>query len=159
MLVTLIWSILLVSIVAENLYEIPPEPIQEKVLILDKNSQIEIIKEESKKHGLDWRLAVLIAESESNFNQTAVSSVGAIGIFQIMPSTAKDLGIDPNCPKDNIKGGVKYISNHIKYYKDVRLALAAYNAGSGNVAKYGGVPPFKETKKYIARICSRYNCG
>ena len=95
-----------------------------------------------------------MGKAESGFDANAVSPAGAQGVMQLMPSTAKSLGVeDPFDARSNIMGGAKYISQKLKQYNgNIDLALAAYNAGSGNVAKYGGVPPFSETRNYIARI-------
>ncbi|MBR6014775.1 MAG: lytic transglycosylase domain-containing protein [Firmicutes bacterium] len=100
------------------------------------------------------KLLKAMAKAESNFNVNAVSSCGAQGIMQLMPATSAALGVtDPFDPEQNIMGGAKYISDKIKKYDgDIKLALAAYQAGSGNVAKYGGVPPFKSTQTYIKNI-------
>ena len=100
-----------------------------------------------------------VAKAESNFNPNAVSHCGAQGIMQLMPATASYLGVEDTFdPEQNIMGGAKLLSNLLKTYdKDVTLALAAYNAGSGNVKKYGGVPPFKETQNYIKKISGYLN--
>lgn len=110
-------------------------------------------------YGVDIRLLELVAKRESNFRADAVSSAGAMGIMQLMPATAEGLGVeDPFDARSNIMGGAKYIADKLKQYNgDVSLALAAYNAGSGNVAKYGGIPPFAETQNYVAWITERYN--
>ena len=111
-------------------------------------------EEASEKYNVDVKLLKAIAHAESNFNPNATSSSGAMGVMQLMPSTAKSLGItDAYNAYDNIMGGAKVISQHLANYNgDVSLALAAYNAGSGNVAKYGGVPPFTETQNYIKKV-------
>jgi hypothetical protein len=113
-----------------------------------------IFDEASKKHNVPLNLLKAIGKQESNFNAKAVSRCGAQGIMQLMPATAKELGVsDSFNPEQNIMGGAKYISGLLKKYKgDASLALAAYNAGSGNVAKYGGIPPFKETQNYVKKV-------
>lgn len=95
-----------------------------------------------------------VAKTESNFDPNAVSCCGAQGVMQLMPSTAAGLGVtDPFNAEQNIMGGTKYLSQMMDLYDgDVKLTLAAYNAGAGNVAKYGGVPPFKETQAYVERV-------
>lgn len=115
-------------------------------------------EEAAAKYNVDVKLLKAIAHAESNFNANATSSSGAMGVMQLMPSTAKSLGItDAYNAYDNIMGGAKVISQHLANYNgDVSLALAAYNAGSGNVAKYGGVPPFTETQNYIKKVLAYY---
>ncbi len=118
-----------------------------------------IFAEASQKYGVDQKLLEIIAARESNFNPTATSSAGAMGIMQLMPSTAEGLGVsNPYDAYQNIMGGANYIAQKLREYNgNVSLALAAYNAGSGNVAKYGGIPPFAETQNYVAWITERYN--
>ena len=115
-------------------------------------------EEAAEKYNVDVKLLKAIAHAESNFNPNATSSSGAMGVMQLMPSTARSLGItDAYNAYDNIMGGAKVISQHLANYNgDVSLALAAYNAGSGNVAKYGGVPPFTETQNYIKKVLAYY---
>lgn len=115
-------------------------------------------EEAAEKYNVDVKLLKAIAHAESNFNPNATSSSGAMGVMQLMPSTAKSLGItDAYNAYDNIMGGAKVIAEHLANYNgDISLALAAYNAGSGNVAKYGGVPPFTETQNYIKKVLAYY---
>ena len=100
-----------------------------------------------------------IGYAESSFRPDATSYCGAQGIMQLMPATAESLGVsDAYDPEQNIMGGAKYISQLLsKYDGDVSLALAAYNAGSGNVAKYGGIPPFQETQNYVVKVTKYMN--
>ena len=115
-------------------------------------------KEAAEKYNVDVNLLKAIAKAESNFNPNAVSSAGALGIMQLMPSTASSLGIsNAYNAKANIMGGAQVIAANLKKYNgDVSLALAAYNAGSGNVDKYGGIPPFKETQNYVKKVMNYY---
>lgn len=118
-------------------------------------------KEASEKYNVDINLLKAIAKAESNFNAKAVSSAGAMGIMQLMPSTAKSLGVsNAYNAYENIMGGAKLIASNLKKYNgDVSLALAAYNAGGGNVDKYGGIPPFKETQNYVKKVLNYYKNG
>jgi len=105
------------------------------------------------KYGLPRKLVRSVMAAESNFQPTAVSPKGAIGLMQLMPSTAQALGIDPNDPAQNVDGGARYLRDLLlKYNYGLWHALAAYNAGPGAVEKYGGVPPYRETIQYINRI-------
>ena len=105
--------------------------------------------------GVDPTLALAVANQESGFSNDVTSSAGAIGVFQLMPSTASDLGVDPYNVSQNILGGVTYLKQMLtKFGGDVSLALAAYNAGPGNVDKYNGIPPFSETQNYVSSILS-----
>jgi soluble lytic murein transglycosylase-like protein len=112
-----------------------------------------LIRSEALARGVDPALALAVASQESGFNPYALSSKGAVGVFQLMPGTAAGLGVDPYDVTQNIQGGVAYLSQlSTQFGGDVSLTLAAYNAGPGNVAKYGGVPPFAETQSYVSRI-------
>jgi hypothetical protein len=103
--------------------------------------------------GVDPDLFLRLVQQESGFRANAVSPKGALGPAQLMPATARELGVDPNDPIQNLQGGARYLADRINEFGgDVSLGLAAYNAGAGNVRKYGGIPPFQETQNYVARI-------
>lgn len=102
--------------------------------------------------GVDPCIALGIAKQESNFQSHRQNASGAVGVFQLMPSTARRMGLNPYNLNDNIKGGIMYYQMMYKKFGSTDLALAAYNAGPGNVAKYKGVPPFRETQKFITTI-------
>ncbi|WP_417725789.1 lytic transglycosylase domain-containing protein [Salipiger sp.] len=107
---------------------------------------------------LTWRILFQsLIKQESRFNNAAVSHVGAMGFCQLMPGTASDLGVDPRDPWENLDGGARYILTQLDRYHRIDYALAAYNAGPGNVDKYGGVPPFDETRNYVRRIRGYYD--
>lgn len=122
---------------------------QEKTVDLDS-----IFKEASEKYDVPVNLLKAVAKAESNFNPDATSHCGAMGIMQLMPSTAESLGVkDAYDPYDNIMGGAKLLSQLDKLYDgDIKLMLAGYNAGPGNVEKYDGIPPFKETQNYVVKV-------
>ncbi|MCR5260295.1 MAG: lytic transglycosylase domain-containing protein [Candidatus Gastranaerophilales bacterium] len=107
--------------------------------------------------GVEPEIVLGIAKQESGFCQNKRSAMGAVGVFQIMPSTARKIGFNPYHYKDNIRGGISYYKQLKKMFKTDELALAAYNAGPGNVKRYGGVPPFAETKKFIRIVMGHYN--
>jgi hypothetical protein len=113
-----------------------------------------IIQEAASLHGVDPDLVKAVIQTESRFDPRATSGVGAQGLMQLMPTTAKAVGIeDPFDPRQNVFGGVKYLSQLLERYNgNTALALAAYNAGPGNVRRHRGVPPFRETRGYVSKI-------
>ena len=115
-----------------------------------------IIYREAKKHSLPPELVAAIVESESDFRPRLVSNKNAQGLMQIIPSTGRLMGAsDLFNPADNIAAGTKYLRYLVNRFGDQRVALAAYNAGEGNVEKFGGIPPFPETINYLKRVNSR----
>lgn len=132
------------------------QPIQQQRMTpenFNPNDIQKLIIAKAKQYGVDPALALAVAKNESGFNQNAKSPVGALGVMQLMPSTAKGLGVDPYNLEQNIDGGIRLLKQNMKTYgNSVNKTLAAYNAGPGAVAKYGGVPPYKETQNYINRI-------
>ncbi len=117
----------------------------------------ESIVKQSLELGIDPALALSIAKSESGFRHEARSRHGAVGVFQLMPSTAKRLGVNPYCLSGNIKGGLMYYKKLYKMFGSTELALAAYNAGPGVVSRYRKVPPYGETKYFVSKIMKEYN--
>ncbi|SFQ52771.1 Transglycosylase SLT domain-containing protein [Roseivivax halotolerans] len=106
----------------------------------------------AQRHGIPEDLFLRLVQQESGWNPKALSHKGAIGLAQLMPGTASRLGVDPHDPEQNLDGGARYLRVQYNRFKSWRLALAAYNAGPGAVEKYGGIPPYKETKNYVAII-------
>lgn len=126
---------------------------------LNRNSYDQIIAYAANKHGVSVGLVKAIMHTESGFNPNARSPVGAQGLMQLMPATAKRFNVsNAYDPHQNIEGGVRYLSWLIKRFNgNLKLALAGYNAGEGNVDKYGGIPPFRETRDYVERVLTRYH--
>lgn len=125
------------------------------------NSSVSTVKnsiiKQSMELGIDPALALSIAKSESGFRHDSRSSNGAVGVFQLMPSTAKRLGVNPYYLSGNIKGGLLYYKRLYNMFGSTELALAAYNAGPTVVKKYNRVPPIGETKRFVSRIMNEYS--
>jgi len=122
-------------------------------LLAEARPYLAIIKDAASKNELFKSLILAVIKVESGFDSQAVSRKGAMGLMQLMPGTASDLGVtNPFDPEQNIFGGAKYLSDCVKTFKDLRLALAAYNAGPNRVAKLKRVPMIEETQKYVKDI-------
>ena len=119
--------------------------------ITDRVKINKLIDEYSQKYGLDSDFVKAVVKQESGFNEKATSKCGAMGLMQLMPGTAKALNVnDPYNARDNIEGGVKYLKGLMdRFGGDMKLALAAYNAGPNAVKKYNGIPPYNETQNYV----------
>jgi len=124
----------------------------------DRSDLRRMVSDVSLEHGVDPKLVDAVVRVESDYNPRAVSRRGALGLMQLMPATADRLDVnDPFDPEENIRGGVREISRLVdRYAGNLQLALAAYNAGEGAVARYRGIPPYKETRSYVTRILSLY---
>ncbi len=106
----------------------------------------------ARSHNIPEDLFLRLIQQESNWNAKARSHKGALGLAQLMPQTAAELGVDPTVPKQNLEGGARYLAQQYRTFGSWRLALAAYNAGPHAVTKHGGIPPYKETQNYVRKI-------
>lgn len=111
-----------------------------------------LAQEMARKHRVPLALFVRLVQAESNWNPLAISHKGAIGLAQLMPGTARLLGVDPFDPRANLEGGARYLRMQYDTFGSWQLALAAYNAGPGAVQQHGGVPPFRETQNYVRKV-------
>ncbi|HTL97287.1 MAG TPA: transglycosylase SLT domain-containing protein [Holophagaceae bacterium] len=131
----------------------------EMAKVIRSPEMLAMVDEVAAANGVDTYLARAIIQAESAFNYRARSHVGALGLMQLMPSTAERFGVlDPFDPRQNITGGCKYLKWLTDYFKgDLAKVVAAYNAGEGAVQRYNGVPPFKETRAYVPKVLDLYN--
>jgi soluble lytic murein transglycosylase-like protein len=131
----------------------PAEPADESLKPMRRHID-ELIQYHAKAQGLSPTLVRAVVQAESGFNPSAISPKGALGLMQLMPATARELGVDnPFHPEQNIRGGVTYLKRLLDMYnQDLTLALAAYNAGPASVERYGDVPPYQETQDYVSKI-------
>jgi soluble lytic murein transglycosylase-like protein len=117
------------------------------------------IEDSAARHAVPTPLVEAVAWQESRFNQAAVSPKGARGVMQLLPTTASELGVDPADLRSNIDGGAAYLARMMRRFGDVKLALAAYNAGPDAVLRYGGVPPYAETQTYVRAVLARLSAA
>lgn len=134
--------------------QIPPQASTQETTSRSKDWIQKLIEEKSEKYNVPSSLVTSIVQAESAFNPHAVSPAGAQGLMQLMPGTARDMGVlNSFDPEQNIEGGIKYFRKMLdRFGNNIEYALAAYNAGPGNVAKYHGIPPFQETQNYVQRV-------
>jgi soluble lytic murein transglycosylase-like protein len=137
----------------------PPAPavtttVEPVAAVPPEHAYDEFIREASLQHGVDATLIRSVMQIESAFDALAVSPAGALGLMQLMPEVAAEMGVeDPFDPRQNVMGGAKYLRRLLDLHRgNVRLALASYNAGATNVTQYGGVPPFPETQRYVKEV-------
>jgi soluble lytic murein transglycosylase-like protein len=125
-----------------------------------------LVNDAARKHKLPPAFIASIIAAESAFQSDAVSPKGAVGLMQVMPDTASDMGLDAHVPQENVEAGTKYLAGLVNYYQKktknwLKRAIAAYNAGPKQVDRYRGVPPFRETQAYVSRVMAFYlaYCG
>ena len=114
-----------------------------------------VARSAARRHGIPEDLFLRLVQQESGWNIAAVSHKGAIGLAQLMPGTARLLGVDAHDPHQNLDGGARYLRRQYEKFRDWRLALAAYNAGPEAVTRYDGIPPYRETQNYVRAIMGR----
>ena len=121
---------------------------------------VEQVADAAREHNIDVAFVLSVMAAESSYDATALSPAGAIGLMQVMPETAEELGYDASNWQENIQAGTHYLGYLMQRYKHhkngLQLAIAAYNAGPANVDRYNGVPPFRETRKYVKRVLANY---
>ncbi|TCO69824.1 lytic transglycosylase domain-containing protein [Rhodovulum euryhalinum] len=117
-----------------------------------RGEYLDLARTAARRHGVPEDLFLRLVQQESAWNHGAVSHKGAIGLAQLMPETARRLGVDPRDPRANLDGGARYLRRQFDRFRSWRLALAAYNAGPEAVEKHGGVPPYDETRNYVRKI-------
>jgi soluble lytic murein transglycosylase-like protein len=147
-----------VGVPASMLRGVVPDEVLDEIRPSAEGDVERLVAEAAQRHGLDPALVMAVVGVESGFQPQAVSPKGARGLMQLMPRTAREMGVaDPFDPAANLDGGSRYLSSLVARYEgDLTKALAAYNAGMGAVARHGGVPPYAETRKYVQRVLGRY---
>ena len=142
-----------------------PMPVQPRPMAAGASGAVAqwegLIQKYAGQYDVPAELVRAVIDQESSGDPRVVSRAGAMGLMQLMPANVREAGVsDPFDPEQNVRAGVAQLREHLdRYHGDVRLALAAYNAGPGNVAKYGGIPPFRETQNYVRKITARLGDG
>lgn len=140
----------------ENSVRLKPKSVQptfnKRYIGKYRGQYLQLARNAARMHNVPEELFLRLVQQESGWNPTARSHKGALGLAQLMPQTARLLGVNPYDPKQNLEGGARYLSWQYRKFKSWRLALAAYNAGPEAVERYGGVPPYKETQNYVKSI-------
>ncbi len=146
---------------ASGILEPAPKGASPRYRVLTAAELDKLINETAARHGIDPNLVRAVIKVESNFNPRAISRKGAMGLMQLMPTTAAKLNVNnPLDPQQNLEGGVRHLSDLLSNYNgDVPLSLAAYNAGSGAVQRSNGIPRYSETRNYVRRITQLYGSG
>ncbi|MEL7343572.1 MAG: lytic transglycosylase domain-containing protein [Pseudomonadota bacterium] len=134
---------------------IPGVPLEDDTRSYTPSAYLDNARAVARRHAIPETLFLRLVTQESGWNPRAVSPKGAIGLAQLMPATARALGVDPRDPEQNLEGGARYLRQQFDAFGSWRLALAAYNAGPGAVQKHNGIPPFKETQNYVIAILGR----
>ncbi|NRB16999.1 MAG: lytic transglycosylase domain-containing protein [Rhodobacteraceae bacterium] len=117
-----------------------------------RGEYLDMARSAARQHGVPEELFLRLVQQESNWNPNAKSHKGALGLAQLMPATARSLGVDPQKPQQNLEGGARYLARQYRKFGTWKLALAAYNAGPQAVEKHGGIPPYRETQNYVKKI-------
>jgi len=140
----------------KNSTRLRPEPLQSEIIPRFngryKGQYVSLARAAARQNGIPEDLFLRLVQQESAFNQNAVSHKGAIGLAQLMPGTARQLGVNPRDPRENLEGGARYLRTQYERFGSWRLALAAYNAGPQAVRDHGGIPPYRETQNYVRKI-------
>jgi soluble lytic murein transglycosylase-like protein len=138
---------------------VEPKPAQQYLAVgfsQNRGQYAPVISAAAQQYGISPALVDAVMWQESRYNPKAISSAGAIGLMQLMPGTARSLGVNPHDPWQNVFGGAAYLRTQLdRFGNNVPLALAAYNAGPEAVAKHGGIPPYAETRNYVSTIMRR----
>lgn len=134
---------------------IPGVPLPKDQVSLPLGPYLQAARLAAKKYRIPEELFLRLVTQESGWDPTAVSRKGAVGLAQLMPNTARSLGVDPRDPQQNLEGGARYLRKQFETFGSWRLALAAYNAGPRAVQDYDGIPPYRETQEYVIAILGR----